>query len=279
MKKLKQFPYKYVTIELGMLFIAGLFLIPFYFIVSNSLKAYPEIVQGNLSLPEVYHPVNYIKAFIAMKFHFVVLNNIIITTISVIGIVIISSMAAYRIVRAPNAVKNFIFLMLLSAMIIPFQTLMLPLANLISRMDLIATRTGLILCYFGFGIPLSTFLFHGFIKGVPKELEESAIIDGCGQFTVFWKIVFPLLKSVTITVIILNSFWIWNDFLLPFILNSSDPNMFTIPLATYQFFGLYATQWDLVLPALVLGITPMLLLFLYLQRYLIEGIVTGALKG
>jgi raffinose/stachyose/melibiose transport system permease protein len=131
--------------------------------------------------------------------------------------------------------------------------------------------------YFGFGVPLSLFLYHGFIKTVPIEIEESARIDGCSQFGVFWRIVFPLLKPITVTVIILNTLWIWNDYLLP-LLVLQDAELRTIPLATSSFFAQYTKQWDMGLAALVMGITPVIIFFLFLQKHIIKGIASGSIK-
>jgi raffinose/stachyose/melibiose transport system permease protein len=124
---------------------------------------------------------------------------------------------------------------------------------------------------------MTIFLYHGFIKGIPVELEEAAIIDGCSRFGVFWRIVFPLLKPITVTIVILNSLWIWNDFLLPSLV-LQDPELKTIPLATFSFFGQYTKQWDLALAALVMGIFPLLIFFFAMQKHIIKGITSGSIK-
>jgi raffinose/stachyose/melibiose transport system permease protein len=162
-------------------------------------------------------------------------------------------------------------------MVIPFQTVMIPLMKLGGALNITNSIPGLIMMYFGFGVPLSLFLYHGFVKTVPREIEESALIDGCSQFGVFWRIVFPLLKPITVTVVILNTLWIWNDFLLP-LLVLQDPELRTIPLATSSFFAQYTKQWDMGLAALVLGITPVIIFFLFLQKHIIKGIASGSIK-
>lgn len=137
---------------------------------------------------------------------------------------------------------------------------------------------GIILMYFGFGVSLSLFLFHGFVKTIPKEIEESARIDGANDFSVFWRIVFPLLKPIAVTVVILNTLWIWNDYLLP-LLVLQDPDLRTIPLATSSFFAQYTKQWDMGLAALVMGgIAPIVVFFLFLQKHIIKGIAAGSIK-
>jgi len=147
-----------------------------------------------------------------------------------------------------------------------------------SDVGLMDSRFGLIVCYFGFGVSLNLFLYHGFMKSIPLEIEEAAVVDGCTPYGVFWKIVFPLLKPMTITMLLLNSLWIWNDFLLPLlVLHSADIR--TIPLQTYSFFGQYTKQWDLALAGLVLGVAPMVAFFLLMQKHIIAGISAGAVKG
>jgi raffinose/stachyose/melibiose transport system permease protein len=155
---------------------------------------------------------------------------------------------------------------------------MIPLVRVADKANLMDSIYGLVVCYLGFGVMLNVFLYHGFVKSIPREIEESAVVDGANPYGVFVRIVFPLLKPMSITVLILNSLWIWNDFLLPsLILN--NPNLRTIPLSTFSFFGQYTKQWDLALAALVLGVTPIIIFFLALQRHIIEGITAGSVKG
>jgi raffinose/stachyose/melibiose transport system permease protein len=180
-------------------------------------------------------------------------------------------------VRTPGKISKILFVFFVSAMVIPFQTVMIPLMKLGGALNLTNSIPGLIIMYFGFGVPLSLFLYHGFIKTVPIEIEESARIDGCSQFGVFWRIVFPLLKPITVTVIILNTLWIWNDYLLP-LLVLQDAELRTIPLATSSFFAQYTKQWDMGLAALVMGITPVIIFFLFLQKHIIKGIASGSIK-
>jgi raffinose/stachyose/melibiose transport system permease protein len=163
-------------------------------------------------------------------------------------------------------------------MVIPFQAIMIPLVKVAKWFGLLSSLPGLMICYFGFGVSMSIFLYHGFIKSIPKEIEESAVVDGCTPYSVFWRIVFPLLKPITVTIILLNSLWIWNDFLLPLLI-LQKPELRTIPLATNSFFGQYTKQWDLALAALVMGISPIVLFFLAMQRHIIEGITAGSVKG
>jgi len=147
-----------------------------------------------------------------------------------------------------------------------------------SWFHLVKSIPGIVVSYFGFGVALSIFLFQGFIKSIPLEIEESAAIDGSSVYGIFWRIVFPLLRPMTVTVILLNTLWVWNDFLLPLIMLPTK-NLRTIQLSINSLFGEYFNQWDIALAALVMGIVPLLIFFLALQRQIIEGISAGAVKG
>ncbi|MGD6844155.1 carbohydrate ABC transporter permease [Bacillus infantis] len=254
-----------------------IFLIPFYFVAVNSVKSFAEILLDAAAFPKEVLFANYSKVWEIINFPRAFWNSLIITVLSNIGLVVISSMAAWKMVRTPGRFSRVLFILFVSAMVIPFQTVMIPLMKLGGALNITNSIPGLIMMYFGFGVPLSLFLYHGFVKTVPREIEESALIDGCSQFGVFWRIVFPLLKPITVTVVILNTLWIWNDFLLP-LLVLQDAELRTIPLATSSFFAQYTKQWDMGLAALVLGITPVIIFFLFLQKHIIKGIASGSIK-
>ena len=214
-----------------------------------------------------------------MNYPFAFMNSLVVTLSAIAGIVILSAMAAYHMVRYPHALNKLLFALFVSAMVIPFQSIMIPLMKVTSHLGLLNSRWGLVCAYFGFGVSLAIFLFHGFVKSIPREIEESAVVDGCTPYGVFWRIVFPLLQPMIATVVILNALWIWNDFLLPFLMVNSTPTMRTIPLSTFALFGEYTKQWDLAMAALVMGIAPIIIFFLALQKRIIEGITSGSVKG
>ncbi|MBC8059438.1 MAG: carbohydrate ABC transporter permease [Clostridiaceae bacterium] len=265
-------------LEVIAILIAILFLVPFYFVVANSLKPFKDIILNALSLPKGLYFKNYTEAFKILDYPKVFANSLIITLISNCGLVIISSMAAHWLVRHPKGISKVFFTLFISAMIIPFQAIMIPMVKVAHNMGWINSYYGIIFCYLGFGVSLTVFLYHGFIKGIPVELEEAAIVDGCSVYRVFWSIVFPLLKPITVTVIILNSLWIWNDFLLPLLVIPNEKYR-TIPLAANAFFSQYTKQWDLALAGLVMSIIPIIILFLSLQKFIIKGITAGSVKG
>ncbi|MGZ0085969.1 carbohydrate ABC transporter permease [Caldibacillus thermoamylovorans] len=268
----KTFVAEILAIALGILF-----LIPFYYVFSNSFKPFAEILTNTSALPKVWQFENYVNAFEKLNYIKAFTNSLIITVASNAVLVIFCSMAAYMLVRTKRKISNVIFLTFVAAMIIPFQSIMIPLIKTAKDFGLLNSIWGLVFMYLGFGSGMTIFLYHGFIKGIPLELEEAAIIDGCSRLGVFWRIVFPLLKPITITVIILNSLWIWNDFLLPSLV-LQDPELRTIPLATFFFFGQYTKQWDLALAALVMGIVPLLIFFFAMQKHIIKGITSGSIK-
>ncbi|WP_113930446.1 carbohydrate ABC transporter permease [Bacillus sp. P14.5] len=268
----RPFVFEIIGIIVGLIF-----LVPFYFVLINSVKPFAAILIDAAAWPEEFLFSNYAKVWDIINFPRAFWNSLVITVFSNIGLVIISSMAAWKMVRTPGRFSKILFVIFVSAMVIPFQTVMIPLMKLGGALQLTNSIPGLIIMYFGFGVPLSLFLFHGFVKTVPIEIEESAMIDGCSQFGVFWRIVFPLLKPITVTVIILNTLWIWNDYLLP-LLVLQDAELRTIPLAASSFFAQYTKQWDMGLAALVLGITPVIIFFLFLQKHIIKGIASGSIK-
>jgi len=279
MNRMRALRYRLAGIELFAILLALLFIAPFYFVLVNSIKTLGEILVDAASLPQVYKFTNYSRVWEMIRFPTALRNSVVITVVSVAGIVVISSMTAYRLVRKPSPFNNLLFLAFISSMIIPFQSVMLQLVRVTSLLELRGDLLGIVVCYLGFGLALSVFLFHGFIKGVPLEIEEAAVMDGCSPYGVFWRIVFPLLRPIAVTVVILNTLWIWNDYLLPVLIIGSNKDLTTIPLAVTRFFGQYTKQWDLALAGLAMSVTPIILLFLLLQKYIVEGITAGSVKG
>ncbi|QHW31094.1 carbohydrate ABC transporter permease [Paenibacillus rhizovicinus] len=259
-------------------FLLGLaFLMPFYFLIINAFKKLGAILLNAASLPESWGFGNFKKAWTAIDFPVVFMHSFVVTALSVGCLVVAASMTAYRLVRKPTTFNKLLFTVYVAAMIIPFQSVMLPLMRITSLFELRGHVYGIVICYIGFGISLSVFLFHGFIKSVPLEIEEAAVVDGCSPYGLYWRIVFPLLKPISVTVIILNVLWIWNDYLLPvLVINDAFT---TIPLAVQKFFGQYLRKWDLAMASLTLSTLPVVVFFLFLQKYIIEGITAGSVKG
>lgn len=259
------------------LLLAALFLAPFYFVFVNSFKTFAEIMTNAASWPTRFVLDNFRRAWDVLDFGQVFTNSLIVTVLGIIGVVITGSMAAYRLVRAATLTNRILFFVFISSLVIPFQSIMIPLVQVAKTTGLINHLYGLVICYFGFGLSFAMFLFHGFIKGVPKEIEEAAIVDGCSPYRVFWSVVFPLLRPIMISVIMIDTLWIWNDYLLPMLILQA-PHLHTIPVATMSLFSEYTKQWDLGMAALAMGILPVLVFFLLLQKQIVEGITAGAIK-
>lgn len=269
--------FSYSISSLLLILFAVLFLSPFYFIIVNSFKTFSEIVKDSASLPAVMQWSNYAQAVKQVDFLLVLTNSLLITVFSILGMVLLGSMAAWKLARVTSPVGTVMFILYVAAMVIPFQSVMIPLVKVAFTLQMINSQAGLIAIYWGFGMPFTVFLYHGFVTGVPLELEESARLEGCTDYQLFAKIVFPLLKTITITIIILQTLWVWNDFLLPSLILYKKTYQ-TIPLGINRFFGQYKNQWDKALPILVLSMSPIIVFFLMLQKHMIRGISEGAIK-
>ncbi len=255
-----------------------LFLFPIIILALNSFKSQKGIFLNILGLPDAatFTSKNYVNAYKSLDYLQSFSNSFIITIISTALILLISSMAAWVLVRYKTKSSKIIFLIFAVSMLIPFQCVMLPLVTLGKQLYLI-NRIGLVVMYMGFGTSMSIVLFHGFIKNIPEELEEAATIDGCNALQLFFIIVFPLMKTILITVEILNVMWIWNDYLLPSLI-INKPGWQTLPLKTYLFFGQFSKRWDLASAGLILCIIPIIIFYLSCQKYIVKGVTDGAIK-
>ena len=255
-------------------------LFPIYFLFVNSFKSQKEIVAAPMSLPAAWN-FDYLKNA-AAQIHLLesAANTIFITVVAVTLIVLVASVTAWMMVRCKSKASNVLFLVFTAAMLIPFQSVMYPLGSLMERLGLKNTF-GLILMYGGFGLSMTVFMYHGFFKSVPLSLEEAAVIDGANIFQLFFHIVFPLVKPITATVIITNAMWIWNDYLLPFLIIGNNKSK-TLTLSLYyakSLSGQYGNPWELIFPAVLICVIPILVIFIFLQKNIIEGIAAGAVKG
>lgn len=259
------------------LFLGCLFLFPIYILVLNSFKNTKGIFTDVIGFPNAatFTLVNYPNAFEALEYIRSFVNSLTITVIATVLILLISSMAAWVLVRYKTKTSKIIFFLFAASMLIPFQCVMLPLVGFASRIGIMNPQ-GLIFMYMGFGSSMSV-MFHSFIKNIPEELEEAATIDGCGSFRLFFSIVIPLMRTILITVAVLNVMWIWNDYLLPSLI-INKPGWQTLPLKTYLFFGQFAKRWDLASAGLIMCIIPIIIFYLCCQKYIVKGITDGAIK-
>lgn len=266
----------------------SLTLFPFFIVVINAAKASLEIITDPISLPEkwlqLFANIKEIWNKPSIRYSSSVFSSVVITVGSLATISIFSAMAAWVLVRTKSKTSTMIFLLFLSGLIIPFQVVMFPLVSFFrmikeaTMIPMLRTYHGMIMAYIGFGAPLAVFMFHGFIKSIPQELEEAATIDGCSKPRVFFKIIMPILKPIFVTVIILNAIWIWNDFLLPSLILGVGQDIQTIPLAIAAFAGSFVKKWDLIMTAVLMAAAPIIIGFLFAQKHIIKGMVAGSIK-
>lgn len=253
------------------------FLVPFLLVLLNSVKSNKEIILDPLSLPGKISFAGYFKAFGAMNYLVTFKNSLIITVLSIVLIIVFAVMCAYFFARNNWKINKIIFTLMVISMIIPFQTIMIPIVKNFSAINAVNNIFMVVVFYIGAHISMAVFMFQGFIKSIPAELDEAATIDGCNKFQILFYVIFPLLKPIISTVAILDILAIWNDFLLPYILLQSN-ELKTLPLMTYSFFGQYSVDYSLVCSGLVMSILPVIIIYAFLQKQIIEGVVSGAIK-
>lgn len=263
-----------------LLSLAVIFLAPILLIFINSFKGKLYISEDLFSLPNSTTFVgldNYIRGIETVNFWYAFGYSVLITVLSVGTIVLLTSMTAWFIVRVKNKFTSALYYLFVFSMIVPFQMVMFTLTWFANQMHL-DNPLGIVFVYLGFGSGLSVFVFTGFIKSVPKEIEEAAIIDGCGPIRTFFLVVLPILKPTVITVSILNAMWIWNDYLLPYLLLGTEYK--TIPIAIQYLQGSYGnTDYGALMALLVLAIIPVIVFYLSSQKHIIKSITAGAVKG
>ncbi|MDA3812403.1 MAG: carbohydrate ABC transporter permease [Spirochaetaceae bacterium] len=261
-----------------MTIMAFIYLYPLLLVVINSFKTYQEITESIVSLPKRLVWENYANAFKLMKYPQLFFNTLVATSVGVIGVVFFSSMAGFKLSRTKTRLSWILFIIAIAPMMIPFHSFMIALVKVAKSLGMLGSTVGLGVFYWGLGIPLALFLYHGFVKGVPRGLEECAMIDGASPFQVFFQIIFPLLQPVTVSVIVLNTMWMWNDFLLPLLFLSGAKKAMTLQLAAYNFFGLYKIEWNFAMAGVLLTILPAVIFYLALQKHIVKGMVSGAIK-
>lgn len=268
-----------VVFEIVMLILAVAYIYPIFLMFNNSLKPFSEVVLDVIALPKQLEFLNYVDVISKMKYMKLFSNNLVITLIGVAGIVLFSALPAYMIDRRQGRYTRIVHMFVITPMLIPFQTIMITLLKVMNIINLSGSTWGLGIQYWGFGIPMATFIYYNFMKTIPRSLDESALMDGASTIRTFISIILPLLKSVTATVIVLDVMWIWNDFLLPLLMVNSRQETKTLVLSAYTFVGQFNTQWHYAMTAMVLAVLPSILFFILLQRYIVDGVVAGAVKG
>lgn len=260
---------------------AAMFIAPILLVIMNSFKAKNYLGTEPFAFPNAQSFVgfdNYIEGAQKIGFFPAFLTSVFITVFAVLLIVLCTSMCAWFIVRVKKWYSKLLYLLCAFSMIVPFQMVMYPMSQIAAQLHL-NNMVGIIFVYLGFGAGLAVFMFVGFVKSVPLEIEEAAMIDGCGALRTYFLVVFPILKPTAITVAILDAMWIWNDYLLPYLLlNATDTK--TLPMAIQYLRGGYGSiDMANMMAMIVLSIIPIVVFYLICQKYIIKGIVAGAVKG
>ncbi|GEM05468.1 ABC transporter permease [Halolactibacillus miurensis] len=263
-----------ILLMLGSIFI----LFPVFITIVNAFKTPAETAQSILSLPSTWTFDNFKTAIEMTNFFNAFGNSAYVTFFTVILTILSNSLVAYAIARnLHRKAFKFLYFYLVSAMFVPFPIIMLPIVKQMSALGLM-NLNGLIILYVVYGLAFNTFLYTGYVKTIPKELEEAAIVDGCSKWGVFWRIIFPILSPMNATVGILTALWAWNDFLLPLVV-LSDQGDRTLPLVQYVFQSQFATNYNLAFASYLMALLPMLVVYLFLQKRIISGVTQGAIKS
>jgi raffinose/stachyose/melibiose transport system permease protein len=262
--------------ETGMLIVALIFLFPIYILVNIAVRPASD---ASSPIAPTTDPTfaNFVEAWNASGLGMAILNSVIITIVSVAIIVVVSAMAAYPLARVTARWSSGAFYFFMIGLLLPFQLGLIPLYTTMRQLGLLGGILPLIIIYVGLRVPFSLFLYVQFLRQIPVDYEEAASIDGANRFQAFTRVVFPLLRPVTGTVLILNGLFTWNDFLQPLLYLSGTTNR-TVPVAVYSFVGEFTSQWGVIFSALIIGVIPVLIAFFFLQKSLIKGLASGV-KG
>lgn len=264
-----------------LLLLSIIFLFPIYLVLINSFKSKFTIIGEPFSFPDNDTFVgleNYLNGIESSGLIGAFIRTLIITVGSVLAIVIFTSMTAWYLTRVKTKLNRVLYYLFIFSMIVPFQMVMFTMTSVSTKLGLNSVL-GIIPVYLGFGSGLSVFMFSGFIKGLPPEIEEAAMIDGCNPLKTFFYVVFPVLKPTAITVAILNAMWIWNDFLLPYLLLGSGNKTLSVAIQLTMQGAYGAIDWGGFMAMLVLSVIPIIIFYLLCQKYIIKGVIDGAVKG
>ena len=258
-----------------------IFIAPILLVLMNSFKSRLFVSTQPFSFPNAQTFVgleNYINGLTTSGFFYAFIRSLWITVASVIAIIIFTSMSAWYIIRVKSRFTKALYYLFVFSMIVPFQMVMYTMTFIVNRLAF-NNVLGIIVVYLGFGAGLSVFMFSGFVKSIPLEVEEAATIDGCTPLQTFFMVVLPMLKSITITVAILNVMWVWNDYLLPYLILGESKK--TIPVAIQiAMQGAYgSTDYGGFMAMLVVAIIPIIIFYICSQKYIIKGVISGAVKG
>lgn len=252
---------------------------PISLIAINSFKDYNDMIQQFLSLPSKINFDMYIETWHQFNFGLLFRNTFFYTLSTVAIIALFAPMAAYKLSRDNSIISKIFFLIIISPMMVPFQTYMITLTKFMGKLNLLGTVPGYILANVGLCMPLAVFMIHGFVKTIPQELEESACIDGAGKFRVYFQIILPLLTPILVTVVVIDALAVWNDVITNILVLGGRPDTLNIQNALYSKFSASQSDWEHALPGLVMSVIPNITFFIFMQKYIVKGITGGAVKG
>lgn len=264
--------------EVVLILIALIFVTPLLMVLLNSFKTLSEIYASPFAFPAYFSIDNYIFVWNDMNYMLRLFNSSLVTFVPIPFVLFFSSLAAYKLCRTKTKLSAIIFSLIIVTMLIPFHVFIVPFFVMVSFVNMMDSLWALVIIYIGFFTPFTTFLFHGFIKAIHQDIEDSARIDGCGNFGVYFHIILPNVKPIAATATVLIALALWNDFFLPLILISSDENL-TLPLMAARYNAQFSRDWHRILPAMILLSVPIFVAFGFLQKYILDGIAQGAVKG
>lgn len=267
-----------IVIFIFILIAALICLFPIFIALINSFKTKQEMFSNIIALPSSLIIDNYSRGLAKMNYFKSFMNTVVVCTVGIVTTVFFSSMAAWSLCRTKTKLSVVIFSMFVFSMLIPFYAIMIPLYRVAIFFRLTNSLPGLGIIYLGLAVGMAVFMYHGFVKSIPYEVEESAYCDGCSPLKTFLFIVFPFLKPITTTISIMNILFMWNNFLLPMLI-LSDRKKYTLLLSTNMLFGQYSSDWPAILSVLLLSSLPVFVLYIIFQKNIIEGIADGAVKG
>lgn len=267
------------VISLIVLISSVFWLMPLVFIFINSFKPYNDMLQKFLALPKSWSLDMYIETWTKFDFPKLIGNTLLYTACTVFLILLFAPMAAYKLARTKGKLSVLCFVLIIAPIMIPFQSYMITLTRLVANMGLSGSRIGYILVNTGLCMPLAVYMIHGFVKNVPIELEECARIDGAGRLKIYFGIVLPLLKPILTTVVVLDTLATWNDIITNQLIVGGNAKAMNIQNALYMQFSAQTADWEHALPGIVMSMIPSLIFFIFMQKHIVGGITSGAVKG
>ncbi|RIX52351.1 carbohydrate ABC transporter permease [Paenibacillus nanensis] len=258
--------------------VAVLFAFPIFFNIMSAFKSNAEIMRDAIAFPQGFYIESFKYLLTETEYPKAMLNSAILTLGSIAAMIVVIPMAAYAIERTNKAWTNAVYVFFLFGMMVPFQVYMIPLFKQLNLMGLFGNLLGPIFIYIAGSVGFGVLLYTSFLKGVPREIEESAAIDGCSRIGIFWRIVFPLLGPVTASMVVLQGLGIWNDFLMPMLVLPSGQTK-TMIVELFYYVGEFSSRWDMIFAGTTMSLVPVLIAFLSLQKYFVKGVSSGAIKG